>query len=543
MPILVECDSCAKKYQISEDKAGLSFKCKSCGEVVQVPFDDDHSSNVSRKRESSRRSLERAKTGKKKKRKKSNLSTGLIVGGTATLAVLIGLGIFFILGDSDVPPAADNNTAVAENPQPVNAVAPQGTDAQPAGSNVQPPAKTLEAFAGNPNATGVTTEPEANLQANAIATPEANPVKSFQERTTPELVGEWKAGIDPPDYEIHVEPVREDLSLQIGDKFSRIFFPYGWSDFVGFVGKFAESRTIVNVRTGDYINISSRRVGGTFPGNEEHEDLTLDGKYYTCYASHLFEQSIDIHPLDNSTPPVGITTDLWVANVRNAGSKRVVVFGHHNDVYTWKIPGGEPEHQIKLLDRIQMECVAFSPNGKYMAVIDSNDTQLWIYDLEMATISAIIALPIRENGGGYFCDAIAFSPDGSELAAFFTGWPPRGPEMMCWNMENGQLLLNLPVSKDYGYGQHARGLAYSRILEWFPDKSKWLLYGQFVFDRSHSEPLWVQEKGRVDFHVVLTSRLLSPHQVLLPVAHEFVTTTLGPVDISKAVGAPEEDGK
>ncbi len=31
MPITVECDGCAKKYRVPEDKAGSVIRCKECG--------------------------------------------------------------------------------------------------------------------------------------------------------------------------------------------------------------------------------------------------------------------------------------------------------------------------------------------------------------------------------------------------------------------------------------------------------------------------------------------------------------------------------
>jgi predicted Zn finger-like uncharacterized protein len=92
MSIPIKCPECKASYRVADDVAGLSIKCKECGERVSVPSDDGY-------RESSSRSSVRRDDDdfddlprRKSKKKKAGMSAGAIlaiIGGVLAFTCLI----------------------------------------------------------------------------------------------------------------------------------------------------------------------------------------------------------------------------------------------------------------------------------------------------------------------------------------------------------------------------------------------------------------------------------------------------------------------
>lgn len=114
MSIFVECDSCGKKYRVSDDRAGTKLECKNCFVDVRVP--------------SAR------KGGRRPAPTSSSSPNGLVIGLLASivvlLVVLIGVMFFREGGDSpeivESPPASAierNSTTLPDRPTPQPSVA------------------------------------------------------------------------------------------------------------------------------------------------------------------------------------------------------------------------------------------------------------------------------------------------------------------------------------------------------------------------------------------------------------------------------------
>lgn len=142
MPISVRCP-CGKKYSVAEDKAGKRIRCKACGEIMEVP-DDDELEVLEEEDETDdevfeaapRRRTGAARSSQSRRSKKSNNALPLIIAAVALGGVLvIGVAVFAIRAGGANPNPAPGQPPVAMNPpNTVPGAAPTGM-APPNGSN------------------------------------------------------------------------------------------------------------------------------------------------------------------------------------------------------------------------------------------------------------------------------------------------------------------------------------------------------------------------------------------------------------------------
>ena len=99
MPIFVECDECGKKYRLQASMAGERIPCRECGASIRVPG------------------------GRRDAHRSGPALNPAIIGGVAGFAVVVLLGLFFVLRRPAVEPAPvaqpQNNAAngqLASNP-------------------------------------------------------------------------------------------------------------------------------------------------------------------------------------------------------------------------------------------------------------------------------------------------------------------------------------------------------------------------------------------------------------------------------------------
>lgn len=122
MAIQVACESCGAAFAVADTHAGKRIKCKSCGELVRVPTDDEppRSAGPSRK--------------KRKPVRKQSSPLPLIVGGVAIgVVALVGGLVLLLQSRPPAPAAAPNGEPVAAASTPVENAAtsatPPATDA------------------------------------------------------------------------------------------------------------------------------------------------------------------------------------------------------------------------------------------------------------------------------------------------------------------------------------------------------------------------------------------------------------------------------
>jgi tetratricopeptide (TPR) repeat protein len=139
--------------------------------------------------------------------------------------------------------------------------------------------------------------------------------------------------------------------------------------------------------------------------------------------------------------------------------------------------------------------LAVSPGRKYLAAAAFN--KVYLYELATGNPVGEVNLP-RPDIFDWVPDAVAFSDDGTELAGMFNKFVHDG-RIFVWDMATGERILDHPYLPHLAeqLGQDASNYSDSR-LEWLPDKSGWLVYGQGLVERTSGKRLWTLNRQTDD---------------------------------------------
>lgn len=194
-----------------------------------------------------------------------------------------------------------------------------------------------------------------------------------------------------------------------------------------------------------------------------------------------------------------------------------------NAIEIWDVSTGSQRPTIQTPQLwIDAKKTTFSPDGLWFTTVAQDHAALTSTRKGTAPITLApppvkndpgealnpVQLKIRQMQAATDIQAIRFSPDGQEVAAIVDLQRPR---LTCWNTR-GELVLNVdvPEVKESFFFRHT--------LEWFPDKSGWVIAGQ-VFDRA---------AGRIVIPI--------PVSVVDPLL-------IRPLDRNRVIGVLPSDGK
>lgn len=224
--------------------------------------------------------------------------------------------------------------------------------------------------------------------------------------------------------------------------------------------------------------------------------LAADGKYFAAASKspNQTNTAVGVWNTETGKRVLDVPGDpqAYVDFLAIARGKYVMLGGRHNNqIDVWDLETGKIARRLTVPDRrIETDKLAFTPDGKYFACIAHDK----IVVTETATNNqvAVMAPP----GPGLVLDApanakalppkrdpsfdavfvyawtqgLAFSPDGTQLAAFSTHPSPR---LLVWNVK-GELVLDEPAPMP-------RTISHRGSLEWQLDGSGWLVNG-YLFD-------------------------------------------------------------
>lgn len=163
----------------------------------------------------------------------------------------------------------------------------------------------------------------------------------------------------------------------------------------------------------------------------------------------------------------------------------------------WDVGTGRLLRQVNASVRRSPEDVtAVSAGGKLVAVLDA-DNAVTLFDAEAGQVAGDTSLPDDRNNAfhphGLDQRAMAFSPDGKELAVYLAGSPSR---IVVWTVADGK------VAADYKLvGNGGRTAFMNRKqtpLAWLPDGSGWLVTGDRIVDRPSGMVLYEIPEHRED---------------------------------------------
>ena len=205
--------------------------------------------------------------------------------------------------------------------------------------------------------------------------------------------------------------------------------------------------------------------------------------------------------------------DEYADLIQFAGEKYLLVGGRHDrKISAWDVTTGQVIKVLQTPDRrVESDKIRFSPNGRFFATASTNG--IAVTDVPTGKVVGGMAMPpARPAALGVdptarpswafvtaWLRGMAFSPDGTEFAAFSTHPVPR---LMVWDLK-GQLIIDDPIP---GAERVGRG----QVFQWLPDKSGWLIDGK-LYDR---ETRRVVLTAKVPFASQVQPHLLGQDQLV-----------------------------
>ncbi|MFC1596735.1 WD40 repeat domain-containing protein [Planctomycetota bacterium] len=156
--------------------------------------------------------------------------------------------------------------------------------------------------------------------------------------------------------------------------------------------------------------------------------------------------------------------------------------------FLWDVATGEVKSQFAMAAAPGERC-ALSDDRKYMASPEGHT--FVVRELPKGKIVATMQTPPNVEGARFSmmgCRGVAFSPDGTELAAYIRR--DNMVRVICWSAHAklifDQPRIRLALSGGVGVG----------ALQWVPDKSGWLLDGRYLLDRESKRLVWQLDQMR-----------------------------------------------
>ncbi len=532
MAIKVECGSCFASFRVGDDKAGKTLRCKECGEQIRVPSEDG---DDSRKGDASGR--QRRSGRGRQAPKKQSANPALLVGLAAGGVLVVALGGFFLFrgkpdagptpNDAANPAVAAANVASGSTPaaateattpaggQAANATTTAAPDTQASVTSPAPAnnvATTTTVTASTPSAT------PANPNVTATATNAASSTANGLPAANTSVGARWNAKADPPTASIDwPNPIKTTIRLPEQSD-AQLVFPQTSSPFVavGFGNSRAGDTEVWNLVSGKKTGL----IEGNWNGRTDPK-VSPDGKLVACKVVALnVAPKIEIWSFETGQLVKTLQVDelpIFAPYFDFADDSRLVVytFGASGGqatpgqaVITPAIIGGAAAPRAEFVKRIRVWDVAsgaatlnvaidsssindkgfaLSPTGKYLCVSDG-DNVVFVFDLQSAEPVAKIKLPRRAAVSMFTLKELAYSPDGSAIAALLDA----GQEslIVVTDAATGEQ-TELPFPGSLAGVSSYRGPK----LEWLADGSGWLIEGEKLVDRASGRLVWEFERA------------------------------------------------
>ena len=132
-----------------------------------------------------------------------------------------------------------------------------------------------------------------------------------------------------------------------------------------------------------------------------------------------------------------------------------------------------------LTAKFQEGSFALSPGRKYAAFLVENE--LRVLDLDQGKLAGSMVV----KGA---CQGMAFSPDGTELAALFFEAP--GARLTVWDVTKAEVAADYQLPSGPMFPTPGWADSGGRSIDWLPDGSAWLLAGHALVNRKDGRWVW-----------------------------------------------------
>ena len=384
-------------------------------------------------------------------------------------------GLAVPAADAQDVPNGRAEEKVAEKPS----ARPRRANSTRTESTPVPPPPENAAIAPPPPASQRITVPLDNVPVVRLVPANINRQEARSEDMVQAGPSDWRVRPDPAADLAEIQP-RKKLTipfprqLQFGGS---VLFPSSPSRYVALVG--GAGTEVYSIESGGRAG----RLAGATSRSPYTRALSADGQYLAVVSrqgqfpylelwSVRHEKGVwrsDLNPIE---PDV----------ISFAGPGHVLAIETRGQlVQYWSVETGRRERTIQVKLRFARDAIAVSHGGKYVAIGSTEDDAIRLFDLATGEVAGTFLFPKREGTGfGIHACGATFSADGNELAVAYE--------------KNGMgyvfviLLADGSVTQTVRCDQTLKELVDEHgyqgpALEWLPDKSGWLVYGNGILDR------------------------------------------------------------
>ncbi len=243
----------------------------------------------------------------------------------------------------------------------------------------------------------------------------------------PEL---WKVKPDPAAEQ--PPEITQEISLRVPPSFfgGEVVYPTAPSVFVA-VGRNGDQKDVREI-----WDLANRKRVGSLRGGAK-----LDKPYALSADGSLFagksDRSFTVYETKTARLLAQLPVDSPFADYVDFAGDGQLVTGTSGDrrFEVWDLKTQKSETDISPRERVDKESVILSPGRHYLAMVGERAGTFWVYDVQSGRKVGEAPVP-KNNNFDLNCKALAFSPDGAELAGVFDSF---GTHLLCWDVATGRL--------------------------------------------------------------------------------------------------------
>ncbi|MDA0833280.1 MAG: hypothetical protein O2955_09330 [Planctomycetota bacterium] len=320
----------------------------------------------------------------------------------------------------------------------------------------------------------------------------------------------WNLTVDPPKEELQFEPDRKTVRIKVPVAGNRttagaIVFPVVPSPFVA-VGANelkGDIREIWNLCTG-------KKVGKISDLNVKTAEVALspDARYFAGVVDVRGSRGSSIGIYDVEAQEIIGNIEMnersdWLS-IGFSRPDMLLVMEHWGErqIHAYEIPSMELLYTIPIgRETWNKFPPVFSPGGKYLAWTYRQfiAEMIAVYDMDRGELAGSMTLPEYDIHGQLRLHGLAFSPDGTELAAIVDSW--ECSKVVIYSMATGEITDHMTFPKKLQTvvtGQNSPWASYNPLV-FFPKNQRLLAFEHGVIDRSVGELVWSVPRSLVNF--------------------------------------------
>jgi hypothetical protein len=238
------------------------------------------------------------------------------------------------------------------------------------------------------------------------------------------------------------------------------------------------------------IDLRTMQPAGSIPGDIpiEHVAISPDGKYLAGVRS-LARDTVQVYAFRNGQKvhevrvQGSITVD-WVGLTPN--NRLLTTRGNNRDktLEVWDLHQDKPLKAWAVPAPFRPCMPAVSPGGRYVAMSrqdpENNRQGVVLYDLVQLRVAGEIVVSPPQRFANSWCDGLAFSPDGAELAGVFL--ERSAYRLNSWSLDRGAATVGHSLSGNLHLAAANAHVNSRPTLQWWPDRKGWLVFDSKLID-------------------------------------------------------------